>query len=100
MATFCKYREAEIEVYISHKNIVLKIEEIVDEDATGIIINWGSVEDSVKYEYCSYFGCVLDDVEQINLEKLKELKQVHFQLMNKIDINEYIKERKGENQKL
>ena len=93
METYCKYCEDEIEVYISHKNIVLKVEEIVNEDSTGIILDWGSVDESVRYEYCSYFGCVAYDEEQINLEKLLELKEVHFQSMNKIDMNKYLKER-------
>ena len=69
MNSFCKVNEEEIDEYVHHKNIEMKIKDILDEHTTKVIINWGSVEEVIRLEYISNFGNVIDK-EQINVENL------------------------------
>ena len=93
MAAFCKFQEENIELYVNHKNVVMKINDIVDEDATGAILTWGSIEEIIKLEYCSHFGDDVDDEDQIDLQNLKELQNFHKFEQNKIPLTGILKER-------
>lgn len=87
MKAFCRYHEDEIEKYVGHKDIVMKINDIIDEESTGVLIKWENVEESMRHAYSSYFGKVINDKEQINLKNLQDLNYFHFEQLEKIKLD-------------
>ena len=93
MADLCKKHEDKIEKYINHKNIVMKVKDIIEEVSTGVFFHWENLDEKILFEYCSYFGKLTDKKQLIDLENLKVLQQSHHEEMNKIDMDEILEER-------
>ena len=87
MAEYCELFEDEIETYVSHQNIVVKIKDVLDEEKTGIEITWGSLEKSLKSEYRTFFENINDDEEPIDIQHLNEIRDHHVKQRDEIDLD-------------
>ena len=55
MAALCNYGKDEIECYVSYKNIVFTIKDIVEEESTGIALDWSNFNEILRNAYRSFF---------------------------------------------
>ena len=78
MAALCNYGKAEIDCFVSHKNIVLKIKDIVEEESTGIALDWENLDHTLKHAYSSFFINVTNYKKHISLDNLDILSKLYI----------------------
>ena len=93
MDNFSKTCEREIEIYVRHKNVILKVKDILDDSESGTTLIWNDIDEIIQNEYHSHFKISPKSKENINLENFQKLYKLHNEILMQIDTNVYYKER-------